>query len=62
MVERSLYGEYTHFQADRQRVTEKHDDGRTIYKRSQDSRSRIGAEKGKTGYSVDLQYDMGGAK
>ena len=55
-------GEYTHFQSDRQRVTEKHDDARTIYKRSQDSRSRIGAEKGKTGYSVDLQHDMGGAK
>ena len=55
-------GQYTHFQEDRQTVKEKHDDGRTIYKRSEDSRSKIGVEKGKTGYSVDLQHSVGGAK
>ena len=54
-------GQYTHFQEDRQTVTEKHDDGRTVYKRSEDSRSKIGAEKGKTGYSVDFQHQVGGA-
>ena len=55
-------GTYTNFQNDRQTVTEKHDNGRTVYKRAQDSRSKIGAEKGKTGYSVDLQHQVGGAK
>ena len=58
-------GKYTHFQDDRQTVTEKHDDGnngRTIRKRDQSSRSKIAAEKGKTGYSVDLEHQAGGGK
>ena len=58
-------GKYTHFQDDRQKVTEKHNDGnqgRTIRGRDQSSRSKMAVEKGKSGYSVDLQHQMGGGK
>ncbi len=55
-------GKYTHFQDDRQTVKEKLDTGKIVRKRNESSRTKLGGEKGKTGYSFDAEHQFGGGK
>lgn len=55
-------GQYTHFQNDRQKVIEELENGEVIRKRNAASRSKIAAEKGKTGSSVNLEQGWSGGR
>ena len=55
-------GQYTHFQNDRQTVTEQLDNGEVVRKRNAGSRTKLAAEKGKTGTSVNMEQAWSGGR